>query len=218
MIRQLLGSAVGVMAVTAVATAQVPVSVASGVGSFGGGYRPMTPSLSAPIGPGMYRGPGVGIGGGFGARPLHGGFPHPTFYGGGGFLSGGYYYGNYYSPYFVGPGPNTQFIDPVYVPVPVRVGPPEPAVVLAGEFPAALTLVFPAAADVWLNGEKVAGDAAAERTLTSPVLRPGEQFTFRVRARWAVNGQSYEATRDVTLGPGARSRLLIVSGTAVTEK
>jgi uncharacterized protein (TIGR03000 family) len=119
----------------------------------------------------------------------------------------------------VGPGPIGQ-----------AVAAPEP-VAPAYEFPAVLTLEFPTAAQVWLDGVAVgeddanrlrpelvsaaAGGEATTRTLTSPVLKPGQQHTFKVKARWTVDGKTYETTREVTLGAGDRSKLLVLSGTPV---
>ncbi|AMV23042.1 hypothetical protein VT84_01430 [Gemmata sp. SH-PL17] len=126
-----------------------------------------------------------------------------------GYGYGGYDYGGY------GYGPVYDYA-PVVVEVPVLPpSPPQRRVVLANEFPATLALQFPAAAEVWLNGEKVEGEASEERVLTSPILKQGEQYTFDVKARWAVNGKTYENIRTVTLGSGDRSRLLVVSGAEV---
>jgi uncharacterized protein (TIGR03000 family) len=138
--------------------------------------------------------------GGFG-----GGFVTSSYYGG----YGGYGYG--YSPYFVVPGPS----DYSYAPEPA---PAQPAFVveLSGHATASLTLEFPAVATVWLDGKEVPGDPATLRTLTSPVLKPGEEYTFHVKARWAAGGKTYEYTRDVPLGPGKHSKVLVVSGTAVS--
>ena len=94
---------------------------------------------------------------------------------------------------------------------------PERTVVLSNEFPATLALQFPAAADVWLNGKKVSGDAATERVLTSPVLRPDQSYAFNIKARWTSGDKTYETTREVKLGSGDRSRLLIVSGDEVRK-
>jgi uncharacterized protein (TIGR03000 family) len=96
--------------------------------------------------------------------------------------------------------------------------PPQPTVALSGELPAVLTLEFPAPADVWLAGKKVEGAAANVRTVHSPALRPGDRYTFHVKAEWTAKGQTYEYNRDVTLEPGAQSRLLVISGTAVEAK
>lgn len=91
-----------------------------------------------------------------------------------------------------------------------------PVVVPTREFPATLTVQLPRAAEVWLNGKKVSDEATEEHVLSSPVLKPGEQFTFEVKARWTTGGKTYEAKRTVTLDSGARSRLTVISGTEVS--
>lgn len=215
MSRLLLGLLVAIAAWPVAATAQVPVTTASGVGSFGGGVRPATPALMAPIGRPHFRpwfrpplGPGYFIGGpGFYGGGFITGYPGNLYYGGGYYG----YYSYYGAPYFVtGPQYYSGYANPE--PPPIQAVETIP---LGNEFPAALTLAFPAAARVWLDGKAVEGEPAAEQTLTSPVLRPGEKYTFNVRARWAVNGQEYEYTRDVTLGSGEKSRVLVVTGTPV---
>ncbi|MBY0513903.1 MAG: hypothetical protein K2P78_08330 [Gemmataceae bacterium] len=187
------------LALAAAAPAQLPpVSVASGVGNFGPGTRPRTPSLAAPVGR-----PRV-FGGGYYAAPYYG-YGYAPYYG----------YGlGYPSPY--DPVPYAPYPEPAVVPV--YVPPPDPPIRLSGEGPARLTLTFPAPAEVWLNGEKVEGEAAAERVLTSPQLRPAERFTFRVRARWRADGQTYEFTRELALGPNERSRVGVFAGTPVDGK
>lgn len=126
-----------------------------------------------------------------------------------------------YSP-FVGFGyPSIGYISPGPYASPqlsVPAAPPlrdERNAVLVKEFPATLTLQFPAAAEVWLDGKKVEGTAAEERVLNSPVLKPGETYTFAVKGRWTNGGKTYEATRKLTLNSGDRSRLFIVSGEEV---
>ena len=95
-------------------------------------------------------------------------------------------------------------------------GLPRPATtVLTKEFPATLTVQFPGAAEVWLDGKKVEGAAAQERVLTSPTLRAGDTYTFDIKARWTKGGKTYEATRKATLTSGDRSRLLILAGNEV---
>lgn len=174
------------------------------------------PLFLQPAGPPLFLqpqaprfGPRAGMYGGAG-RPFapRGGFapgyfPYPAY----GF---GYGYG-YGGAFGYGAAP------PVVIEVapPAPAAPPERTVVLANEFPATLTVQFPAAADVWLNGKPVDGAAAEERVLTSPTLKPGERFTFDVRARWSRAGKTYEANHSVALSPGDRSRLLVVSGAEV---
>ena len=193
-------------------------------GSFGGGFRGPGPGMrpGAPRGdfriiqayplprtPGFAPGfpPGYGFTGGIG---VPGGFGYG--YGGvgyGGFISGGY------APYYVVPpavisGGGGGVAPPV-------VSEPSTALAVSGQLPAILVLQFPAAAKVWVDGTEVAGEPDTEWTLTSKVLRPGETATFRVRGRWEAGGKTYEAVREVPLGPGARSRLIVVSGTEVRE-
>ena len=133
-----------------------------------------------------------------------GGYGYSYGYGGFGYPFGGYGY----SPYF-----NAA---PILQPVVVgRAWRSAPTLAVANEFPATLTLQFPARAELWLNGDEVKDVTSDEHVLTSPVLKPGEQFTFDVKARWKVDGREYESTRAVTLGSGDRSRLFIVSGTEV---
>jgi uncharacterized protein (TIGR03000 family) len=248
-------AAVSLAALPSLASAQVPVTVASGVGSFGGRQLPATPALSAPVRSGIVL---YGMAGGFRHLPPAIGFRHPVprsprqngivlyqwppfprsgfgfyppyafspyfvggyggygfpYYGLSSYYSGGFVTGGYFDPYY-------GFADPGYYDyddAPPRAFRPPPApraVALANEFPATLTLEFPAPAKVWLDGRPVPGEDAAERELTSPVLKPGQRYTFKVRARWAIDGKAYEANREVTLGAGDRSKLLVLAGAPV---
>jgi len=197
-----------------VALAQVPVSVASGVGGFGGTYRPGTPSLTAPVGrpifvPRMH----TGMVGGF--VPPAVSYPSFGFVGRGlfGYYGGFYGWGaglySYYDPAAFGPAAPAPEYD--YNP-PMRVIP------LANVFPAVLTVDLPVAAKIWVNGSPAAGEKATEWVLTSSDLRSGQPFTFQVRARWEADGKTYEYTRDVTVAAGDRSRVRVVSGTPVSDK
>jgi uncharacterized protein (TIGR03000 family) len=182
---------------------------------------PSSPGLAAGTG-GMFFRPGpLGMGAGFPTpfyynRGVIGGYgglypyqqfyaPYSSYYGG--FVTGGYGY----SPYFTVPGP-FAYDQPAmeYIPPPSV---PQRVVELSDEYPANLTLEFPAAAKVWLDGKEVAGEPGKERVLTSPVLKTGQQYTFKLRAEWEVKGKTYEYTREVTLGPGDKSKLLVMSGT-----
>jgi uncharacterized protein (TIGR03000 family) len=221
MSRLLLSAAVVALLPTTL-PAQIPASVASGMGTFGGyRNRPATPSIAAPVGGPLYFPGSVGTRGGFASpfyfnRGLGGGFGGgysyspfvDQFYGPFTAYSGGYL------PYYGSPGPVVE------EPIVVDVVPTTPAriVELSNEFPASLTMEFPAAAKVWLDGQPVAGEAGKERVLTSPVLKPGEKYTFKVRAEWDANGKTYEYTREVSAGPGDRSKLTVLSGTPVSGK
>jgi uncharacterized protein (TIGR03000 family) len=193
---------------------------AAAFGPYAGGFRPLL--YSAPILPTAIMPPMI-----IPQRvPYYSMFPFtsPFYYGGFGY---GYGYGNYgygglgggyltsrysyLSPYNYGNQTTAGFSSPSYYY-------PQHIVSLSGEFPATLVLEFPAPARVWLNDKEVPGEQSTTRTLASPVLRPGQQYTFHVRARWKLNGKSYEYTRDAAVGTGDRSKLLVVSGTALTEK
>jgi uncharacterized protein (TIGR03000 family) len=203
-------SAAAVLFAAAGASAQplTPLTTASGVGGFGGGVRPNTPALVAPSPSDPRFRPGFGLGGGF----HHG--HHPILPWGGGWWGGGFPYNPYYG---YGYGPPAVVVP---VPVPVPVGPPAPperTVIVGNEFPAVLVMEFPAAAEVWVDGEKAKNEPNTEWTLTSPVLKAGGEYTFDVKGRWQSGGKTYEAQRKVTVPGGKRTRVLVVSGTEVKE-
>ncbi|HYH65843.1 MAG TPA: hypothetical protein VD866_14185 [Urbifossiella sp.] len=174
----------------------------------GGGFRMVqAPPLPRTSGFGL----GVGLGTTYG---VGGGYPSGYGYGAGGFIAGGY--GP--SPYYVVPPPALPAGGIAPAPsAPAAPAVPSGATALSGVLPATLVIEYPAAAKVWLNGVEVPGDAGATWTFTSRDLRPGEAAMFRVRGRWAAGGKTFESEREVPLGPGARSRLLVVSGTEVRE-
>jgi len=127
------------------------------------------------------------------------------------FWGGGY-------PGYYGPG---LYPPPVFVPQPVPVAPPNPARLAedadraAATAPATLTLELPAAADVWLDGEKQPSSTATTRTLASSALPIGREFTFNMRAQWVENGTTYEAKQTTTVRAGERGKLAVYSGTPV---
>lgn len=173
----------------------------------GGGFRIVqAPPVPRSTGFGL----GVGYGSGYG---LGGSYRGGYGYGAGGFITGGYGYSPYYvvpQPTFIGDGGGGGA--PTFVPAD-----PSGAGLVSGVLPATLVLEFPAPAKVWLNGVEVPGDADTSWTFTSRDLKRGETATFNVRGRWTANGKTFETVREVPLGPGARSRLLVVSGTEVRE-
>ncbi|QDU22447.1 hypothetical protein [Urbifossiella limnaea] len=169
----------------------------------GGGFRMIQappPPRSTGFGLGVGVGTPYGIGGGFRS--------------GYGYGYGGVYYGGGYpfTPYYTAP-------PPIVIGGGATVVPAEPsgAALVSGILPATLVLEYPAPAKVWLDGVEVPGDADTTWTFTSRDLKRGETVTFRVRGRWTANGKTFESEREVPLGPGARSRLLVVSGTEVRE-
>jgi hypothetical protein len=141
-----------------------------------------------------YRGPGYpfsGIWGGYG-----GDLPPSLFYELYGYIPQG-----------------SRPLGPTYAPV----VPPEPQVALSNEFPAVLCLELPLPGEVWANGKKGASKPTTEWTLTSPILKRGEEYTFDVKARWEVDGKVFEYTRTIAIEGGKRSRILVVSGIPVKE-
>jgi len=185
-------------------------------GPYAGGFRPLL--YSAPILPTAIMPPMI-----IPQRvPYYSLYPFrsPFYYGGFGYGYGNYGYGgfgggyltsryNLNSPYNYGAQTTAS---------PQYYSPPPYIVSLSGEYPATLVMEFPAAARVWLNDKEVAGEPAATRTVVSPVLRPGQQYTFHLRAQWKLKDKTYEYTRDAVAGPGDRSKLLVVSGTALAQK
>lgn len=125
-----------------------------------------------------------------------------------------------YFPWGVGPGYGYPLVVVPLGPLAVPTAEPprrEPAILLSGEAPARLTVQFPAAAEIWVDGRKQPGEPRTEHVLTSPVLQPPQTHTFEIHARWSADGKTYEAQRTVTLGAGERSRLLVVSGRVVEK-
>lgn len=130
-------------------------------------------------------------------------------------------WGGFYSDFYY-PGLFQQQPQVVIVPQPVVMAPPanparlaEDADRAAATAPATLTLELPAAADVWLDGEQQPSSADTTRTLTSPALAIGREFTFRIRARWIESGTTYEADKASTVRAGERGKVAIYAGTAV---
>jgi len=81
---------------------------------------------------------------------------------------------------------------------------------------AMLSIEFPAAAEVWQNGKKIAG-LSREWLLTSPTIEGDTAYLFDVRARWKVGGKTYETERSVPVFSGSRSRALVVGGRMIQE-
>jgi uncharacterized protein (TIGR03000 family) len=183
------------------------------------GIRPIArPIVSAPdvrpFLPGRQPGWAVPPGLAYPTAPWFGGY-YGGFYGG--------YYPGYYGDYYPYLGSSTSFY---YPPAPLTAPPLTGAggtgsgsaatVVVNPEQPAELTVEFPAAPDVTLNGAAAEGEGTA-RTFRSPPLKPGETYTFDVKAKWTVDGKRYEWDRTVTLGAGERSRLTVARGFPVKD-
>jgi len=241
MSRLLFAAAVTVL-LPAAARAQLPFYFAEPPGNPALGYRaydqnPLTPP------PVVYR-PVVGSGlGPFFVPTVHGGFPegppvyaagYPAYTAGFPSFAAGYpmYTGGYLptlgSVGYASPAPLTIVIEQVTPPAtPVSATAAAPGATTASSLtelsvataktPATLTLQFPTAAKVWLDGKEVAGKSGTERTLTSPPLSPGQQHTFKVKAEWAADGTTRTYSRDITVGAGEQTRVVVLGGGAKTK-
>lgn len=131
----------------------------------------------------------------------------PPFYGA--------YYAPYYLPFTTPIGANDEIAPPIQgagVPTASTSTTPTTSVTLTG-MPAELVLQFPADAKVWLDGKEVAGTAAAMRELKSPILPPGSEYKFNVKAEWTKGGQKYEYERSLKVPAGDRSKIMVMTGT-----
>ncbi len=200
----------------ALAQPLTPLTTASGVGGFGGGTRPNTPALTAPnvVSPlrlfspfGPRFGPCYGLNGGILPSCYGPGFPFS------GVWLGGFGFGY---PYLVPAVPVLPAPNPVPA-APTGLPAAAPPVIISNEFPAVLVVEFPAAAELWLNGVKAEGGPQTEWTLTSPVLKPGGEYTFEVKARWSVADKTFEYRRSLSVAGGKRSRALVLAGTEVRD-
>lgn len=130
------------------------------------------------------------------------------------------YWGGFYgNPYYPGLFPQPPVVvvqQPVVAPPP-----PNPARLAedadraAATATATLTLELPAAGDVWLDGEKLASSDDKVRTLDSPLLPLGREYTFKVRARWVEGNTAYETQQTSTVRAGERGKLTVYAGTPV---
>lgn len=168
-------------------------------------------AVAAPPDKHVRRGPPITL---VAAPPVVPVFPtfYPTFWGGG--YGYGFYGGFDFPGYFSQP-------TVVVVPQPVFVAPPNPARIAedadraAAVASASLTLELPAAADVWLDGEKQPSSPDATRTLSSPPMKLGAEYAFRVRAEWVEGGTKYRTEQTSTVRAGERGKLTVYAGTPI---
>lgn len=66
---------------------------------------------------------------------------------------------------------------------------------------AAIRVRLPADADLWFEGRKTAQTGAARRFVT-PALRPGEDYTYDIRARWTEEGREVTRTHRLQVRAG----------------
>jgi len=136
----------------------------------------------------------------------HGGYygHHHRFYGGYGypFLYGGYYYPYNYS-YYSAPYYDTT-VDQVYPPTyyPSSYSQSVGTDVAPAGNVASVTVYSPAPnAEIWFNGKPVTVQGSSQ-TFSTPPLTPGQDYHYRVRARWTENGQTVVRDQNVPVHAG----------------
>lgn len=133
---------------------------------------------------------------------------------GGGYWGNPYWGGFYGNPYWGGfPQPPV-----VIVPQPVFIPPPPNPIRQAEDADRAaanLTLELPAAGEVWVNDEKQPSSDEKARTLASPLLPLGREFTFNIRGRWVEGNTTYETRQTSTVRAGERGKLTVYAGKPV---
>jgi uncharacterized protein (TIGR03000 family) len=118
------------------------------------------------------------------------GYPYysPSYYG------SDYYGSNYGSGYYTQPQ-----IASYYTPgaQPALTNPTQ------GLAAAEIEVHIPADAELWLDGNptKQRGES---RAFVSPLLQPGRNFVYEMRARWMQDGKPVEETRQIEVWAGAR--------------
>jgi uncharacterized protein (TIGR03000 family) len=66
-----------------------------------------------------------------------------------------------------------------------------------------------ASAEVWFNGYKTKL-TGPERRFVSPLLQPGQTYTYRLRVRWLDNGVEIDQTRTIAVARGERTHVVFV--------
>jgi uncharacterized protein (TIGR03000 family) len=69
--------------------------------------------------------------------------------------------------------------------------------------PAALRVLVPADAELWI-GDSPTAQRGAERQFVSPPLEGGRNLSYEIRARWKEQGRDVEQARTVQVYPGDR--------------
>jgi uncharacterized protein (TIGR03000 family) len=82
---------------------------------------------------------------------------------------------------------------------------------------AVLSVQVPAGATVSVEGAD-SKQTGADRVFVSPPLKPGQDYTYTVKAQWKVNDKAIDQTQKVTVRAGERSALLFLSGEVAKAK
>jgi uncharacterized protein (TIGR03000 family) len=72
------------------------------------------------------------------------------------------------------------------------------------EATASLTVIVPADAEVFLDGDPTT-ETGTERRFVTPPLTVGGRYSYTVRARWQEGGNTVEQSRKVQITGGAKA-------------
>ena len=184
-------------------------------GGYRGYYRPY---YGGYYGRGYY-GRGYGYGG-LGLLGLYGlGYGYSPWWYGGGLLGNYYGTGGYYgsSPYYSTPSyygstPYYYGDSGYYDYVPQTTPSYDDSLPAPTSAPAHINVSVPADAQIWVNGQKV-DSTGTTRSLTTPALSPGNQYTYDVKATWNDNGKPMTQTRQVIVTAGSDANVSFPSNT-----
>lgn len=172
------------------------------------------PILAAPRGGGAGRGNGGyyggrGYNGGYyGGRGYGGGY-YPGYYGyglgglgvGGYGIGRGYYNNGYYNNGYYDSNGYDSGYDPAYYSQSDTIPQPQPMALTDSDV--LFSVLVPANATVWFNGDKTTQTGQA-RDFHSADLTPGQNYTYTIRAQWMENGQMVDRTKKVRVTGGER--------------
>ncbi|HMF14359.1 MAG TPA: TIGR03000 domain-containing protein, partial [Gemmataceae bacterium] len=122
------------------------------------------------------------------------------------------------TPVLVHVGKNTQQWMLVRVAQPESGGaaPTERTAAYSGETPAQqatalVTVVVPADAEVFLDGDSTT-ETGSERRFITPPLTVGGRYSYTIRARWQQGGKTVDVSRKVPVTGGANVRVDFTTG------
>jgi uncharacterized protein (TIGR03000 family) len=92
-----------------------------------------------------------------------------------------------------------------------------PSMAIPGQIsgPAVLTVRVPEGAEFTVDG-KSDSQTGMERRLISPVLQPGQSYTFHIKAAWYDDGDR-KLEKSITVGPGENKSFMILPGQTKVE-
>ena len=111
----------------------------------------------------------------------------------------------------------TLYQAPVAYGVSRAVLPPANAVPIAPTDRAVLSVQVPTGATVSVEGADTK-QTGTDRVFVSPPLKPGQDYSYTVKAQWKLNDKAVEQTQKVTVRAGRRSALLFLPGDVAKAK